>query len=420
MLEVTYKSNVNVFKVNDNKFVVVFLIKIGLLYKGLIQIKKEMKAKLLFIFILIISNANAQLQAPPVPETWETDLWFVDDWLHVATVNYSFNSDCLPDYVLQQTLDFSTSIFGNSTQLSISYNANSQMTTSTNELWNANLQVWENERRTDFSYLGNNLSLVEVYIWENSNWEINETIENAYNGSDLLIESLYKEWSIPLNSLVNRDKSNYTYTAFSQIDTIINSNWDAVNSIWIDSSKITYVYNSNNVVVSKISQNWDGNQWVNNNIEVYSYDSNGFLIELLQSNWNLNTGVYDETQRKLYTNNSDGNQIIVVDQTNVLGTWTNTTRDRRTYPNCQTLNAEDVVFSSLEVYPNPVQNQLIIEIEGNTTGVIRICDVNGRKIFTQNILNRINKVDVSTLKTGMYLLQITKDNKTSTKKIIKQ
>ncbi|MGB1210401.1 MAG: hypothetical protein ACPG41_03205, partial [Lacinutrix venerupis] len=136
-----------------------------------------MKAKLLFIFILIISNANAQLQAPPVPETWETDLWFVDDWLHVATVNYSFNSDCLPDYVLQQTLDFSTSIFGNSTQLSISYNANSQMTTSTNELWNANLQVWENERRTDFSYLGNNLSLVEVYIWENSNWEINETIE---------------------------------------------------------------------------------------------------------------------------------------------------------------------------------------------------------------------------------------------------
>ncbi|MGB1211334.1 MAG: T9SS type A sorting domain-containing protein, partial [Lacinutrix venerupis] len=242
----------------------------------------------------------------------------------------------------------------------------------------------------------------------------------AYNGSDLLIESLYKEWSIPLNSLVNRDKSNYTYTAFSQIDTIINSNWDAVNSIWIDSSKITYVYNSNNVVVSKISQNWNGNQWVNNNIEVYSYDSNGFLIELLQSNWNLNTEVYDETQRKLYTNNSDGNQIIVVDQTNVLGTWTNTTRDRRTYPNCQTLNAEDVVFSSLEVYPNPVQNQLIIEIEGNTAGVLTICDVNGRKIFTQNILNRINKVDVSTLKTGMYLLQITKDNKTSTKKIIKQ
>ncbi|WP_047547492.1 T9SS type A sorting domain-containing protein [Psychroserpens sp. Hel_I_66] len=379
-----------------------------------------MKTKLLLIIIFIISNATAQQQAPPVPETWETDIWLGTEWKHISTVDYTFNSACLPNYALLQALDFPTDMFVNSIQLEISYNANSQMETSTNELWDVNLQDWVNDRRSDFTYIGNNLTLIEIYIWENDDWQINETIENTYNSSNLLVEALYQEWDVMSSSLVNREKNDFTYTAFPQIDTIVNSTWDIDNSIWISNSRVIYVYNSNDMVSSEISQNWNTIEWINNNLETYTYDGNGFLIECLKSDWNPSTTVYEPTQREFYTNNSEGSPTVVVDQANIFGTWTNTTRDRRTYPSCQTLDIEEVVFVDFEIYPNPVQDQLIVKTSLNSAITIEVLDINGRLIHAQSLTDSINKVDLSGLNSGMYLLRISHDKSIFTKKIIKQ
>jgi hypothetical protein len=189
--------------------------------------------KLLLLFLFISFVSHAQQQAPPVPEAWQTDVWLDNNWMHISTVDYTFNSACLPILGLLQVIDFETGQFNNSAQLSIEYNSNSQMTTSTNELWNVDLQIWENGQRSDFTYTGNNLTLVEIYIWENNDWQINETIQNTYNSNDLLIEALYQEWNVNSSILVNREKNDYTYTTFPQIDTIVNSTWDNTNSIWI-------------------------------------------------------------------------------------------------------------------------------------------------------------------------------------------
>ncbi|MFD2914812.1 T9SS type A sorting domain-containing protein [Psychroserpens luteus] len=379
-----------------------------------------MNSKIYFVFFLFAGILSAQQQAPPVPETWETDVWFDNDWMHISTVDYTFNSECLPIYVLLQTLDFSTNMFVNSAQLNISYNANSQITTSTNELWNTDLQIWENGQRSDFSYTGNNLTLVEIYIWENNDWQINETIQNTYNSNDLLIEALYQERNVNSSILVNREKNDYTYTTFPQIDTIVNSTWDDTNSIWITNSRVTFVYDSSNLVDSKISEDWENNQWINNDIEEFTYDGNDFLIESLSSDWSTTISTYEQTDREFYTNNSQGYPVEVIDQTYFFGNWLNTTRDRRIYPNCATLNVNDDLAEEFSIYPNPVLNQLTIKTPSEFNGTIEIIDINGKRVYNQNWSSNLITIDVSMLNSGVYILKILDDNTLIIKRIIKQ
>ena len=49
---------------------------------------------------------------------------------------------------------------------------------------------------------------------------------------------------------------------------------------------------------------------------------------------------------------------------------------------------------------------------------VSIFDVLGKKIVSQTISN--NQMDISNLKTGIYLVKITQDNKQTTKRIVIQ
>lgn len=76
-------------------------------------------------------------------------------------------------------------------------------------------------------------------------------------------------------------------------------------------------------------------------------------------------------------------------------------------------------ISTISIFPNPIkdiltiQNPLNISIEKMT-----ITDLSGKKIMEQN--GTTNQINVSKLSEGMYLLQITSEEKNSTTKFIKQ
>jgi len=69
------------------------------------------------------------------------------------------------------------------------------------------------------------------------------------------------------------------------------------------------------------------------------------------------------------------------------------------------LSIESEIQTSLKVYPNPAINELFIEASENLTGSrLDIFDVQGKRVQSQ-VLNS-NRIDVSTLETGNYILQI--------------
>ena len=84
-----------------------------------------------------------------------------------------------------------------------------------------------------------------------------------------------------------------------------------------------------------------------------------------------------------------------------------------------TLSIEnETILESFKMYPNPLKgNNLFIRTEQNST--IKIYNVLGKLILSDIVNSNKNKVDVSSLQKGIYLIKVTSGNSTTTKKLIK-
>jgi predicted extracellular nuclease len=82
--------------------------------------------------------------------------------------------------------------------------------------------------------------------------------------------------------------------------------------------------------------------------------------------------------------------------------------------NTCSLSTNQNQISGLQVYPNPTKNILNITTDLNSTKNIEIYDMIGKKVLVENIQTQLN---VSSLLTGMYIVKITEDGKTSTKRL---
>jgi hypothetical protein len=83
----------------------------------------------------------------------------------------------------------------------------------------------------------------------------------------------------------------------------------------------------------------------------------------------------------------------------------------------ETLDINKNTITGLNVYPNPVSNgTLYITSSSNSEKLIVIYDVIGKQIM--NTITANNTVNVSDLKNGIYIVKITEDGKTDTKKLI--
>ncbi|SFN43633.1 Por secretion system C-terminal sorting domain-containing protein [Chryseobacterium oleae] len=76
----------------------------------------------------------------------------------------------------------------------------------------------------------------------------------------------------------------------------------------------------------------------------------------------------------------------------------------------------------LKVYPNPAKDQINIHltIKGEKTSVIKIYDVSGKQILTQNAVNGENTINISRLAAGSYILSAESDSQKLSQKFIKQ
>ncbi|MBY8963250.1 choice-of-anchor J domain-containing protein [Flavobacterium sp. D11R37] len=82
----------------------------------------------------------------------------------------------------------------------------------------------------------------------------------------------------------------------------------------------------------------------------------------------------------------------------------------------ETSGLTDALQNKVSIYPNPVVNYLNINTDGSELYTITIYDLNGRKCLTGSG----EKMDVSSLRAGLYLAEVTTQNGTSVFKLVKQ
>ena len=73
------------------------------------------------------------------------------------------------------------------------------------------------------------------------------------------------------------------------------------------------------------------------------------------------------------------------------------------------------------MYPNPVVDDLYIDIPQNSaSGKYAIYDLNGKEISTGTLTQTDTILSLTTLQTGMYVIELTVDSKTYRQEFIKQ
>lgn len=83
---------------------------------------------------------------------------------------------------------------------------------------------------------------------------------------------------------------------------------------------------------------------------------------------------------------------------------------------CSVLSVDEYLYSSILVYPNPVENILKIDSNSNISK-IELYNLLGNKLRS---VTNVNTIDLSSLSTGVYIAQISFGNKTITKRVIKK
>ena len=196
---------------------------------------------------------------------------------------------------------------------------------------------------------------------------------------------------------------------------------DYVSRLWISPlSATTYSIGVSNSGLTEISS--DVHNIGDTVFIVFNYDLDNDTV----SAWtNPALGVTEPTASATEASASSGNTItqfllrqdsttetptLIIDELRIGTTWADVTPG--TLSNSAFNKADN-----FKIFPNPT-NSGLVTIQSTSTETINVTvfDILGKQISSNKVLN--NKLDVSNLNAGVYLLNITQNNLTTTKKLV--
>lgn len=83
-------------------------------------------------------------------------------------------------------------------------------------------------------------------------------------------------------------------------------------------------------------------------------------------------------------------------------------------------NSKTENIEGLQIYPNPVTNgRIYISTEQNSsTKEIEIYDMLGKKVLNTTLTNNNKEINISNLTPGIYMIKITENNTSATRKLV--
>ncbi len=222
-----------------------------------------------------------------------------------------------------------------------------------------------------------------------------------------------------LNSLDVSNNTSLTLLACSDntISSLAISNNTDLDGLFCNNNSLSTLNVANNTSLTSISCNNNSlsSLDISNNIlleEVYLV--NNQLTYLNAANGN-NTFISDFEA----SNNSNLSCIQVDNVAYSTTNWTNIDAGASFSLNCGSVGIDDIsTVNGLSVYPNPVKNNLFIELDNQELISIKIIDFSGKTIKTIN--GNANTVNVSDLTKGIYFLQVQTENGLLNSKFIKE
>ncbi|WP_158869856.1 T9SS type A sorting domain-containing protein [Maribellus comscasis] len=356
----------------------------------------------------------------------------------------------------------------------IEYNSNDSIIFDITYNWEQLENLWKVNRKKEYIYEPNKTVYTE-YEPHSDSLRIIGLKETYYNSnSDITTETDYYR-SYELDSVILNAKTEYTYypsgnlpfetktfsynidseswvpvskTEISAYDIygnptqiIYSSDWDTEAENWSYIFKVIHNYNSKNklTVYNTFFRNNDANDWVGKDKKEYSYDEYDNLILEIQYTWNTaqNDWSGDLKTEYIFDNSYTSDELILPymffpnDYQYMLteirkSAWEQNINDWR-FLSSSTYHYSSVIvdaidkksYRNIELYPNPVTENLIVNNIGNYTQIL-IFNISGELILQKELQQNESIFNLANIKPGMYFVQLRKNSEVFSTKIIKQ
>jgi hypothetical protein len=103
--------------------------------------------------------------------------------------------------------------------------------------------------------------------------------------------------------------------------------------------------------------------------------------------------------------------IITLDELRIGTTWADVT--------VAALSVAENAIDGFAIYPNPVTDEFSINSLSNSVRNVQIFNVLGKQVYAKNVLAN-ERVNVTNLNTGIYILKVLEEGKTATRKLVIQ
>jgi hypothetical protein len=240
--------------------------------------------------------------------------------------------------------------------------------------------------------------------------------DNNTEGIDITIEQLrdnYYEWFINnegktklynINFKAVTIANNGEETLTKQTDVTIGSNGkeaekiidedidNAAKELW---TKYNYTYNSNDDVLLEVkSVSSDGATYVNDSKKGFFIDNDNKIRIISHYGFNTSTSAYELESKDFYFYEGDTPTAI---------------EENKPETNLST-----------SYYPNPVGNTLNVHVQDVDSFTYKIYNLDGSLAAMGNSYSGTTTIDVSSLNTGVFILNIVSNSKSYTTKIVKK
>ena len=132
----------------------------------------------------------------------------------------------------------------------------------------------------------------------------------SYDTNNNMTERLDSLWDGETSAWENWERMTCSYDINNNLTEELYAYWDSENNAWVNGHRVTSSYDGNNNLTENLHYEWDAwnSVWKNRGKMTCSYDSNGNMTEELYSNWDAGNSVWAIGAK--FTYSYDGNNNL--------------------------------------------------------------------------------------------------------------
>lgn len=280
----------------------------------------------------------------------------------------------------------------------------------------------------------NQVQEIRYKIDKKNNLTPHRKISSTYDLDGRRTEKILAKWDSLSNNFVANRKIIYTYPVN---DICIETSYSLRDQTWVakDSTKSITTYNGNQDPIESIFLEYQNNKWTNTNKIEYRYDGDYRILDKtnyqwINDNWEINSKnyySYDIDPKRAGVRKMDMSKTYPVEENfgltpqgvpyTIKETMDFSMVTRSTIPTIQTVVNEKPKQSVEEKNTKPKKNQGFYINAGDDEATISIFSLNGDLLLKKEVTGT-KFIKMNMLGKGTYLVKITIDDNTVTRKLV--